>query len=157
MKRLRNSKGIFLPDNKSSEQPRLCACGCGNLTTVFRKKARKFLTGHNSFLPNNPSIGRKHTEEEKRKMSEFQKKRFQNEDPWNKGMFDLNTYYGLHNWVKHELGQPESCEQCGSTNTVEWANKSNEYKHDLSDWLRLCRKCHMRYDAQFGIRSRLYA
>lgn len=30
-----------------SESPKLCACGCKKLTTVFRKKARKYISGHN--------------------------------------------------------------------------------------------------------------
>jgi hypothetical protein len=56
----------------------------------------------------------------------------------------------LHDWVKARLGTPMKCEQCGfeSDNPcqINWANKSGEYKRDLSDWLRLCRKCHHKYD-----------
>lgn len=58
------------------------------------------------------------------------------------------SYFGLHAWVKRRLGAPAKCDQCGSTKITryEWANKSHEYKRDLTDWLRLCRSCHNKYD-----------
>lgn len=59
-------------------------------------------------------------------------------------------YAALHDWVKRQLGKPMTCEFCGykSTNSykIHWANKSQEYKRDLDDWLRLCVKCHHEYD-----------
>ena len=57
-------------------------------------------------------------------------------------------YLGVHNWVRTKLGSPNKCEHCGATNNqrYEWANKSGKYKRDLSDWLRLCCKCHFRFD-----------
>ena len=55
---------------------------------------------------------------------------------------------GLHEWVKKHLGRPSKCEFCGITNAkkYDWANKSREYKRDLADWIRLCRRCHIAYD-----------
>lgn len=38
-----------------------------------------------------------------------------------------------------------NCLQC-NTGKFEWANKSGDYKRDLSDWLRLCISCHRKYD-----------
>lgn len=57
-------------------------------------------------------------------------------------------YYGLHKWVQGKLGKPSKCEFCGTTesNRYEWANKSGEYKRDLTDWIRLCKHCHNEYD-----------
>ncbi|MCH7730870.1 hypothetical protein IID21_05170 [Patescibacteria group bacterium] len=59
-------------------------------------------------------------------------------------------YGGLHMWVKKHLGRPDTCEHCGvnglSGREIHWANKSGEYKRDLSDWLRLCVPCHRKYD-----------
>ena len=57
-------------------------------------------------------------------------------------------YGGLHMWVSSQLGTPSLCEHCQSTTAkhYDWANKSQTYKRDLSDWLRLCRKCHKKYD-----------
>lgn len=58
-------------------------------------------------------------------------------------------YDALHDWVSRKLGRPKKCEHCGlndSSRRYEWANKSHKYKRELDDWIRLCKKCHMRYD-----------
>ncbi len=59
----------------------------------------------------------------------------------------------LHNWVERHLGKPKKCEHCSTTNAkqYDWANISQEYKRDLSDWKRLCRSCHAKYD--YPVRS----
>ena len=61
---------------------------------------------------------------------------------------DAVGYAGLHDWVKRHLGRPNYCEICKTTSAVkfEWSNKSGEYKRLLSDWQRLCAKCHSAYD-----------
>ena len=50
------------------------------------------------------------------------------------------------------LGKPKKCTKCGIKKTtpksIQWANKSKEYKRDLNDWISLCSKCHFRYDGQ---------
>lgn len=60
-------------------------------------------------------------------------------------------YSGLHKWVNKYLGHPDTCEHCGksglSGHDIHWANKSGEYKRDLTDWLRLCSVCHGKYDS----------
>lgn len=57
-------------------------------------------------------------------------------------------YRALHIWVERELGKPSKCEHCNIKHAkrFEWANKSHEYKRDITDWLRLCTKCHREYD-----------
>ncbi len=58
-------------------------------------------------------------------------------------------YSGLHMWVRKQLGTPDTCEHCGvkqNGHKIHWANKSGEYKKDLSDWIRLCVPCHSKYD-----------
>jgi len=60
-----------------------------------------------------------------------------------------NEYRSLHKWVENELGKPCECSQCGVVaygRQIHWANKSKEYKKVLSDWVRLCAKCHYKYD-----------
>lgn len=47
-------------------------------------------------------------------------------------------YHGLHDWVYKKLGRPKKCENCGSENSLEWANKSLEYLEDVDDWISLC-------------------
>lgn len=69
--------------------------------------------------------------------------------PWNKGIIlkQRVTYKELHKWVRKHLGSPKQCSFCESTTKIEWANKSREYKRDLSDWVPLCVPCHRRYDS----------
>lgn len=59
---------------------------------------------------------------------------------------DKITYKALHIWVGRHKGKAEVCSLCGSTERVEWANKSKEYKRDLTDYIELCRLCHIKFD-----------
>ena len=88
--------------------------------------------------------------------------------PWNKGLKGvikpnggtfgkgetkwkgtLTEYKKLHNWVNKYLGKPNICEICGEYkigHKIHWANKSGKYKKEAGDWIRLCAKCHYKYD-----------
>ncbi len=59
-------------------------------------------------------------------------------------------YTALHDWVKRYLGSPDVCEDCGNKDLrhrqYTWANISGKYKRELSDWKRLCMKCHKKFD-----------
>ena len=90
--------------------------------------------------------------ETKAKMSESQLKR-----KGNKGKKHYNwkgdkcSYRSLHEWITNKLGKPETCEHCRKTGLkgqqIHWASKSGKYtRKDLSDWIRLCVKCHKEYD-----------
>lgn len=63
---------------------------------------------------------------------------------------DKVGYRALHYWVERMLGKPATCEHCEKTNLsgkfIQWANKSGEYKRETTDWIRLCGKCHSKYD-----------
>lgn len=65
---------------------------------------------------------------------------------------ELAGYDAKHDWVRRHWGQPQICEHCTLTNLGSrkhhWANISGEYKRDRSDWLRLCAKCHYKYDGR---------
>ena len=60
------------------------------------------------------------------------------------------SYRALHSWVIRKKGQPDICEHCKKTRLtgrkIHWANKSGKYLRQLTDWLRLCVKCHRAYD-----------
>lgn len=56
------------------------------------------------------------------------------------------SYGGLHAWVKRQLEKPEACEFCKTIGYVELANKSQQYKRSLGDWMWLCKSCHFQYD-----------
>jgi NUMOD3 motif len=61
---------------------------------------------------------------------------------------DQAGYEALHAWVRLRLGNPSRCEHCGTTKPrhYEWANVSGKYKRQLSDWIRLCKPCHSKFD-----------
>lgn len=61
----------------------------------------------------------------------------------------------LHNWVEKNLGKPKKCEKCGTEKAkiYDWSNISQKYKRDLSDWQRLCRKCHTEYDKPYRLQK----
>lgn len=86
------------------------------------------------------------SDEHKRNMSESKKKG--SESPNWKGF--AVGYRGLHTWVVSKLGKPDKCENCGTDGLhgydIHWANKSGEYKRELSDFVRLCAKCHKQFD-----------
>ena len=60
------------------------------------------------------------------------------------------SYTSLHSWIRRNLGSPMKCELCRkefiNSYQIHWANKSGKYLRDFSDWIRLCVKCHKKYD-----------
>ena len=59
------------------------------------------------------------------------------------------SYRNLHRWVERQIGQPNTCTHCGKIGygrQMHWANKSRNYKREITDWIRLCPKCHAAYD-----------
>lgn len=57
------------------------------------------------------------------------------------------SYKCLHEWVYRKLGKATKylCEHCDKQ-AQEWANKSGNYKREISDWIPLCKSCHKKYD-----------
>ena len=62
---------------------------------------------------------------------------------------DEASYGSLHDWVSYHKGNEKKCSQCGEdepSKRYEWANISGEYKREIDDYIRLCKKCHYHYD-----------
>ena len=61
-----------------------------------------------------------------------------------------SDYLKLHTWIRKTFGDQETCEECHRGNLtgkqIHWANMSVLYRRRRSDWLRLCAKCHKKYD-----------
>lgn len=61
-------------------------------------------------------------------------------------------YRMQHKYIQLFLGKPNTCQHCLrsglSGHQIHWANISGQYKQRLTDWMRLCVKCHMAYDKQ---------
>ena len=57
-------------------------------------------------------------------------------------------YAAFHKRLETQKGRPKKCEECGTTEekrTYDWANLNGRY-NDPSDYKRLCRSCHWKYD-----------
>lgn len=92
------------------------------------------------------------------KQSKAQKNRFEWDTVWNKGMMlgksrwlwkdDFQKYRNLHARISYRFGTPKYCECCRRTDLkmYHWANKSGKYLEVREDWIRLCPKCHAKYD-----------
>jgi len=61
---------------------------------------------------------------------------------------DKVSYISLHQWVRWHLPKPELCRHCNLVAPYDVANISQEYKRDMSDWIWLCRKCHIKQDGR---------
>lgn len=90
--------------------------------------------------------GRKLTLEHRKKIGESQKG-----EKGNNWKGELATYNSIHSWIRDTFGKPNQCEHCYLFFTgrkIEWANKSGEYKREREDWIRLCAKCHRKFDKE---------
>ena len=60
-----------------------------------------------------------------------------------------NAGYGaVHRWVEKQLGTPQICWNCDAEKKSRyyWANIDGIYKRGLEHWMRLCAKCHAKFD-----------
>lgn len=63
-------------------------------------------------------------------------------------------YFGIHNWLRREYGNPDQCEHCGANERIDWALKDGcAYERRRENFIGLCRGCHLRYDYANGTRS----
>lgn len=110
------------------------------------KGLQGFQKGNKLGLGKKYMLGRKASDETRKKHSI---KWLAEKNPRWKG--DEVGYWGVHHWVTKMLGQPSYCAycQCNDKKYYHWANISHAYKRDLSDWVRLCVKCHSHYDRGF--------
>lgn len=58
------------------------------------------------------------------------------------------SYRAVHSWISKWKGKPKMCEMCGTIKniTYHWANIDHKYRRVLDDYIRLCVKCHRKYD-----------
>jgi predicted Fe-S protein YdhL (DUF1289 family) len=58
--------------------------------------------------------------------------------------------HSIHARIKTKYGKPNYCEHCKRSDkkVYHWANKDHKYSENILDWMRLCAKCHMKYDLE---------
>ena len=128
-----------------------CLCGCKQKTSFVRGNFQKYIHNHHIRGKIYPTLI-------KEKVSLGRKKYFV-EHPealllMRKDRKDQLGYRGLHRWVERKLGIPTECSFCKKKSipkirrTIQWANKSREYKKDINDWIPLCIPCHKKYDSK---------
>lgn len=91
--------------------------------------------------------GKKFTKAHKDKLSKAKKGVYaQESNPAWKG--DEVGYRGIHKWVNRWKGDSNICEHCGTTTAkkYEWSNIDHKYRRVLEDYIRLCTRCHRKYD-----------
>lgn len=63
------------------------------------------------------------------------------------------SYTAVHKRLRRDRGTPSECEHCGTTTAkkFEWAfagegHERGAYSADLTEYIRLCTSCHLRFD-----------
>lgn len=60
------------------------------------------------------------------------------------------NYMSIHRWIERHFEKSNTCEHCGKSNLygrqIHWANIDHKYSKDRKDYLRLCPKCHLKFD-----------
>ena len=137
--------------NQRRRVPKVCqTCGKEFEVSQSRKDAGKFCSAACFHSVNIPWNKGKHIRTNSGRTHFKKGKNMETEHHAWKG--DDVGYASLHDWVYSRLGRPTICEHCGksglSGRQIHWANKSGKYLRDVSDWLRLCVKCHKAYDSK---------
>jgi hypothetical protein len=58
------------------------------------------------------------------------------------------TYFQLHHWIRDRKPKPKYCTICNEEKELELANISGVYLKDISDYIYVCRSCHVVYDRE---------
>lgn len=61
---------------------------------------------------------------------------------------DKASYRAKHIWVQFHYGKADKCEfdNTHKSSRFHWSNISGQYLRDISDWQKLCPKCHKQFD-----------
>lgn len=137
-------KGNAKPSVVKTGRKKYCSFECKHQGQRIAMTGREFTWGHKIGLA---QIGRQYSEETLVKMSQV--KLGKRNPMWTGKAVPINAHYTkVHRWIIKELGKPQFCQNCGDQEKgrYEWANVSHDYKYEISDWARLCPRCHRNYD-----------
>lgn len=112
------------------------------------RELTQFKTGQHASLVTEFKKGEPSANKGGYKLSEATKKRISEGHSGEKAYQwkgDNVGYTTLHKWVKKVMGKATRCEKCQSLTAKRyvWANKTGEYKRDISDWIQLCNSCNL--------------
>lgn len=72
---------------------------------------------------------------------------------------DLAKHAAIHTWLINHYGKANCCQnkRCeGFSKTYEWAlQKGKLYSHNISNYIKLCKSCHRKYDMTDEIRKKI--
>jgi len=61
---------------------------------------------------------------------------------------ELVGYTQAHRWARKTIKKSGVCNHCYETKKTDLANISKQYYKEISDWIELCRACHIKFDRQ---------
>lgn len=64
----------------------------------------------------------------------------------NKNARNTVGYFSTHGWINNHFQKTGTCSHCKEDKKTEWANKTGLMLREESNWLELCRKCHVAFD-----------
>lgn len=109
-----------------------------------RAKIAAALTGNRNGIGRR---GKKRTPEQRARMSAARRAGSEARGPL--------SYTAVHKRLRKDRGTPSECEHCGTTEAkkFEWAyagpgHENGAYSADLSQYIRLCTSCHLKFDGQ---------
>jgi hypothetical protein len=124
---------------------------------VFQKGHRFYPGGEKGWFGTRPPWNKgiklpiekihKHTLEAKQKISKSKLELYKNKTKHPSYQFGIsysNNYGRIHMWLKETFGEPDKCKNkdCSKIST------HKEYKPIRSNFIMLCRSCHMKMDKQ---------
>jgi hypothetical protein len=138
----------------------------GKLSEAHRAKLSAALTGHvkseetlakqtatkrrNGTIVMPVKKGESHSWGDKISVAMRGNRNFRKEHTQHRTDVGKREYEDIHAWVRKTLGKPSTCWYCKRTDlfghSIHWSNISCQYKKDVTDWVRLCAKCHLAYD-----------
>lgn len=139
-----------------------CKCGCKTFVKSLDKKGRKrfYIKGHankNRFFSKKwrKNIGKAKTGIKQSKETKEKRGIYKKEKEHHSWKGNNIGYRALHIWVENKLGKLRFCENCGNRDLkhrqYHWSNIDGHYKRIITDWRRLCVKCHKAYDKQIKL------
>ena len=121
--------------NHKSKQSKYCSNYCYYKSKIGIKRSQYIIDKISK-----SKIGHKYSEK-------FKITRKKSGNPNWKG--DNAAYSSIHCWVRKNFKDLGKCENCGHTKFLAWANKDHKYSRNRKDWMRLCERCHQRYDYKY--------